>query len=168
VLEGYESRSPGYFSTPPTTLVAALRAGLDELLSDAGEPAAATAAIWRRHDRAASALRAAWESLGLKPVPVTADLAANTLSALHFPTGRGNDVVQAVRAGGVVVAGGLHRDLVGRTFRIGHMGHVTRSAEPLERTVRAVAAAVTDPASETVAAAADAFTHSWSSGGFPD
>ncbi|HLF55987.1 MAG TPA: aminotransferase class V-fold PLP-dependent enzyme, partial [Thermoanaerobaculia bacterium] len=72
VFEGYESGKPGYFSTPPTTLVAALRVGLDELLAEADDPAAAMTAVWARHERAAQALRSAWRALELAAVPARA------------------------------------------------------------------------------------------------
>jgi alanine-glyoxylate transaminase/serine-glyoxylate transaminase/serine-pyruvate transaminase len=162
VLEGYESGRPAYFSTPATSLVAAARAGLEELLVEAVEPAAAMAAAWARHERAARALRAAWSVLGLAPVPVRPELLAHTLSALRFPAGRGNELIAAVRDEGVQVAGGLHRELAGRSFRVGHMGHVTRDSEPLARTVRAVGAAVAGRGSAVAAAAVAAFEAAWS------
>ncbi len=144
VMEAYEEGRGAYFSTPPTGLVMALRASLAEILADGPDAASAVTATVDRHRRAAEALRAAWSALRLRFVPSHAEQAANTLSALHFPEGRGNEVLAAIREQGVVVAGGLLPALAGRYFRIGHMGHVTRSAEPLLRTVRAVALALYD------------------------
>jgi alanine-glyoxylate transaminase/serine-glyoxylate transaminase/serine-pyruvate transaminase len=162
VMTAYEEGRNAYFSTPPTTLVAALRVGLDELLAEGADAGAAMAAVTGRHAAAAAALRAAWRALGLAPVPARPELEANTLSALFFPPGRGNEVVAAIRAQGVAVAGGLHPALAGRYFRVGHMGHVTRSPEPLRRTVAAVAAALAGPSSAPAKAALDAFESAWS------
>jgi len=162
ILDGYEKGKPGYFSTPATSLVSALRVGLDELLAEDG---AGMEPVWHRHARAAVALRAAWSALGLDAVPRRPELAANTLSALYFPEGRGNELLGAIRERGVIVAGGLHRDLAGRSFRVGHMGEVTRSAEPLLETVRAVAGAVAGEGSAAARTTVDAFTSSWESTG---
>jgi len=119
------------------------------------------AAVVRRHERAAAALRAGWEALGLAPVPARPELAANTLSALRFPDGRGSELVAAIAAEGVIVAGGLHAELVGTYFRVGHMGHVTRDPEPLVRTLRAVATAVHGRDAGARRAAETAFEGSW-------
>jgi alanine-glyoxylate transaminase/serine-glyoxylate transaminase/serine-pyruvate transaminase len=79
VMRAYEVRRPAYFSTPPTNLVLALAAGLAEIES---EGAAARVA---RHARAAKALRAAWQVLGLRLLAAREELAADTLSALLLP-----------------------------------------------------------------------------------
>lgn len=142
VMAGYESGTPRYFSTPPTTLVRALAVGLAELLEEGPDAATAIERVLERHRRAAAALGAAWSALGLAPVPARPEIAAHTLSALRFPAGRGNELVGAIRARGVQVAGGLHAGLAGRYFRVGHMGEVTREAEPLARTVAAIADAL--------------------------
>jgi alanine-glyoxylate transaminase/serine-glyoxylate transaminase/serine-pyruvate transaminase len=157
VFEAYEAGRGAYFSTPPTSLVLALRAGLGELLEDADEPRAAMAAVFAAHQRCARALRAAWRVLGLASVPVRPALEANTLSALVFPAGRGTELITAIRAHGVAVAGGLHPALVGTYFRVGHMGWATRSPELLLRTVDAISAAVAGAGSVTAREAVEAF-----------
>jgi len=159
VMEAYEAGRGSYFSTPPTTLVAALDVGLAELLCEAPEPASAMAAVVGRHARAASALGAAWETLGLTPVPLRAELRAATLSALRFPPGRGNELVGAIRERGVIVAGGLLPALAGSYFRVGHMGDVTRHPEALQRTARAIGDAIGGASAARAAAAA--FAAAW-------
>jgi alanine-glyoxylate transaminase/serine-glyoxylate transaminase/serine-pyruvate transaminase len=156
VMAAYEAGTNAYFSTPPTPLVVALAVGLAEILDGGGmEP------VFARHERAAAALRAAWRALGLVPVPVRAELEANTLSALRFPAGCGNEVVAAIRAAGVTVAGGLHPALAGRYFRVGHMGWVTRDPAPLARTVEAVASGIAGRGSAPGRAALEAFERAW-------
>jgi len=160
VMTGYEAGAPRYFSTPPTTLVAALAAGLAELLEEAPGAEEAMASVWARHRRSAAALGAAWDALGLSAVPARPELRAHTLSALRFPAGRGNELVGAIRERGVQVAGGLHAALAGTYFRVGHMGEVTRARDPLTRTVRAIAEAL----GGDVPGALRAFDDVWSRG----
>jgi alanine-glyoxylate transaminase / serine-glyoxylate transaminase / serine-pyruvate transaminase len=154
VMRAYEERRAAYFSTPPTNLVLALAAGLAEIDSEGA------AARIDRHARAARALRAAWRALGLRPLPVSEDLAANTLSALWLPesgpqapppAGPGAQpaadapaLVARIAAHGVTVATGLLADLRGRYFRVGHMGWVVGRPDLLRRTVAAVAAGLRD------------------------
>jgi len=161
VMEAYEARRPAYFSTPATTLVAALAVGLAELLAEAPAAAEAMARVWSRHERAARSLRAAFRALGLAPVPVSPELEASTLSALRFPAGRGGELVAAIGARGVAVAGGLHPALAGTYFRVGHMGSVTRRPEALARTIAAIAGALAGDGSSAAREAAEAFERSW-------
>lgn len=144
IQAAYEARSPSYFSTPATTLVWALRAGLREILDRADSPRAAMLQRFAEHDRAARAMRAAWAVLGLKPLPVRDDLQANTLSALWYPEGVDKGVLGRIKAHGAIVAGGLHPAAKTRYFRVGHMGEVTRRPSDLIRTVRAVAQGLAD------------------------
>ncbi len=101
VMRAYEERRAAYFSTPPTNLVLALAAALAEIES---EGAAARIAS---HARAAAALRAAWQALGLRLLPVREDLAADTLSALVLPAAIAQAASQEPeRPGGAAIAGG--------------------------------------------------------------
>jgi alanine-glyoxylate transaminase/serine-glyoxylate transaminase/serine-pyruvate transaminase len=142
VMRAYEERRAAYFSTPPTNLVLALAAGLAEIES---EGAAARIA---RHGRAGAVLRAAWQELGLRLLPVREELAADTLSALVLPdAGSGADapaVVARIAEHGVTVATGLLPELRSRYFRVGHMGWVIGRPDLLRRTVAAVAAGLRD------------------------
>jgi len=132
IMEAYEAGRPSYFSTPATSLITALDAGLREALSDG------MAARFEQHARVAGAFRLAWETLGLQLLPASADIAANTLSAIRYPDGVDARLVLAIKEQGVVVAGGLHPELKDRYFRVGHMGHVLTQPRQLERTVRAI------------------------------
>jgi alanine-glyoxylate transaminase / serine-glyoxylate transaminase / serine-pyruvate transaminase len=100
VMRAYEERRAAYFSTPPTNLVLALAAGLAEIES---EGAAARIAS---HARAAAALRAAWQALGLRLLPAREDLAADTLSALLLPAATADAAASPGRPAGAAVAGG--------------------------------------------------------------
>jgi alanine-glyoxylate transaminase/serine-glyoxylate transaminase/serine-pyruvate transaminase len=138
VMRAYEERRPSYFSTPATNLILALETGLGEILE--GGIAARIAA----HERTGRAFRAAWQALGLTPVPARPELAANTLSALRFPAGVDATLVRRILDRGVAVAGGLHPAIRNDYFRVGHMGYVTSRPDLLRRTLEAVAGALAD------------------------
>jgi alanine-glyoxylate transaminase/serine-glyoxylate transaminase/serine-pyruvate transaminase len=139
IMKAYEERRPAYFSTPATNLILALEAGLGEIVEDGIEARVA------RHRHAARAMRAAWDALGLRPVPVRPELQAATLSALYLPEGvDAAAVVGGTARNGVVIAGGLHPEIRTRYFRVGHMGYAITRKEMLLRTVEAIAGALRD------------------------
>ncbi|NVJ25408.1 MULTISPECIES: pyridoxal-phosphate-dependent aminotransferase family protein [Myxococcus] len=118
IMEAYEAGKPAYFATPPVNLVCALDVSLGQILAEGLE------ARFARHQRLARAFRAAWRGLGLRMLPVSDAVTANTLSAVYYPEGVDASLVGRVKAEGVVVAGGLHPDLKTRYFRVGHMNRV--------------------------------------------
>lgn len=118
IMQAYEARRPAYFATPPVNLISALAVSLDKLLGEGME------GVWARHARIAGAFRAAWQALGLRLVPISDELAANTLSAVYYSDGVDASLVGRIRDEGVIVAGGLHPEIRERYFRVGHMGAV--------------------------------------------
>ncbi len=138
IMRAYEERKPSYFATPATTLVRALDVGLREILESGMD------ARFALHARGARAMRAAWATLGLAELPIHAELAAHTLSAIYLPEGVGPELVASIGARGVSVAGGLHPALRTRYFRVGHMGWVLTQPEMLRTTVRAIAEALAE------------------------
>jgi len=138
IHRAYEERKPSYFATPATTLVMALESGLGEIL-EAGIEARVAA-----HARTAAALRAAWRTLGLRTVPQSEAVTANTLSVLLFPECIDASLLPKIAARGVTVAGGLHPAVKATSFRVGHMGYTVTRPDYLRRTVEAVAGALQD------------------------
>ena len=136
IHRAYEERRPSYFATPATSLVMALEAGLAEILEGGVEARIAA------HTRAAEALRAAWRALGLRFVPRSEAVTANTLSALLFPEGIDASLLAKIAARGVTVAGGLHPAVRTTSFRVGHMGYTVTRPDSLRRTVEAVGGAL--------------------------
>lgn len=118
VMEAYEARKPLYFATPAVNLVSALDVSLGKLLTEGMD------ARFARHQRMADAFRAAWRAMELRPLP-REGLAANTLSALYFPSGVDTSLPSKIGAEGIVVAGGLHPEAKTKYFRVGHMGSVS-------------------------------------------
>ncbi len=146
VHRAYEERKPSYFATPATTLVIALEAGLGEIVATG---AAARIAL---HARAAAALNAAWRALGLRTVPKSAEVTANTLSVLLFPEGVDASLLPKIAARGVTVAGGLHPAVRATSFRVGHMGYAVTRPDYLRRAVEAVAGALREAGAVDTAA----------------
>lgn len=130
IHEAYEAEKPSYFATPPVNLIMALDVSLGHLVEEG------IGARVERHVKVATSMRAAWQALGLKPLPMSTGVSANTLSALYYPPGVDAALVKAVAAQGVVIAGGLHPALKPKYFRVGHMGAV--SPADLVTTVSAI------------------------------
>jgi alanine-glyoxylate transaminase / serine-glyoxylate transaminase / serine-pyruvate transaminase len=115
VMESYEHGALGYFGTPSVTLLAMLHTALEQL---AAEPMPARMA---RHAWIGGAFKAGVAALGLANVAAP-DANANTLTVVRNPDGVGDELVDAVRAEGVTIARAIHPELLGRSFRVGHMG----------------------------------------------
>lgn len=135
IMEAYEARRPHYFATPAVNLVAALDTSLGLLIAEGME------ARFARHARLAGAFRAAWSAMELSLLP-RPELAANTLSAVRYPSGADAKLVAAIGKEGIVVAGGLHPEAKAEYFRVGHMGAISPSdvvavVSAIERAFRA-------------------------------
>lgn len=120
IMRAYEHRKPSYFGTPPVNLIEALNVSLAQILNEGMD------VRFARHLKMAGAIRSALVTMGLKQIPVSDELAANTLSAPYYPDGiAGPELVKHINQAGVIVAGGLHVDLKAEYFRIGHMGVIS-------------------------------------------
>jgi alanine-glyoxylate transaminase/serine-glyoxylate transaminase/serine-pyruvate transaminase len=121
VMEAYEARRPSYFGTPAVNLVCALNVSLGQILEEGMD------ARFARHRLMSDAFKSAVKALGMKQVPVRADIAATTLTNPYYPEGVDNSILGRIRDAGVVVAGGVHPAIKDRYFRVGHMGAVSAS-----------------------------------------
>lgn len=122
IMEAYEARKPAYYGTPPVNLIWALNVSLGQILEEGME------ARFARHRRLSNAFKAAMGALGLRQVPLTPELAANTLTAVYYPEGvDGSALLGYIGAAGAILAGGLHPEIRTRYFRVGHMGAVSAS-----------------------------------------
>ena len=131
IMEAYEARKVAYFGTPAVNLVWALNTSLGQILEEGME------ARFARHAAIGNACKAALNALGLDQVPLRPEIAAHTMSAPRFPQGlNGGDFLREVNQAGVTLAGGLHPEIKGEYFRIGHMGPV--SLGDLLQTVSAI------------------------------
>jgi alanine-glyoxylate transaminase/serine-glyoxylate transaminase/serine-pyruvate transaminase len=118
IHEAYEAEKPAYFATPAVNLITALDVSLAQLVAEG----LGTRVL--RHVMLATAMRAAFQALGLESL-AKPGVQAHTLTALYYPGTLDAGLVKAIAAQGVVVAGGLHPQLKTKYFRVGHMGAVT-------------------------------------------
>ncbi len=110
----------GFPYTPPVGLIAGLATAITMLEEEGMD------AVFARHHRVASGIRAAIAAWGLKPCAATPDLYSDTVTAIMVPDGcNGTDLVQlAASKYGVAFGVGLG-EVAGRVFRIGHVGMLT-------------------------------------------
>lgn len=118
IMKAYESGSGAYFATPAVQTITALKVSLDEILSESLDTRFA------KHAEASTKFKSEMEKLGLKILPVSHDVAAHGLTAVYFPEDvDGGKLLSELAAKGFTVAGGIHKALVGKYFRVGHMGY---------------------------------------------
>ncbi len=115
----YQQKSQTY-TTPPVSVLYAIQEGLAMMREEGME------AVWARHARVAEMIRAGVDALGLKFLAAEGHR-SNTVTAIHSPV-EGPEALKELLTTlrtrhGLVLAGG-QGDLVGRIFRIGHLGMV--------------------------------------------
>lgn len=118
VMEGMLASKGGYFATPPISSIFSLREAL-RLISQEGMEARIG-----RHSTAASLLRASLEELGLGMV-AKEGLRSNTVTGVKLGGMDQDEFLKQCLQRGVEFASGVHPELKGKYFRIGHMGWVT-------------------------------------------
>jgi alanine-glyoxylate transaminase/serine-glyoxylate transaminase/serine-pyruvate transaminase len=137
IMKAYESGNGAYFATPAVQTITALKTSLDEILAQPIDERFA------KHAAVSDKFKSDVESFGLKIVPVNKDVAAHGLTAVYFPEGiNGPDLLKKLSEKGFVVAGGIHKKLVGKYFRVGHMGysvyagHVDKLTKALDESLK--------------------------------
>ncbi|CCM00366.1 uncharacterized protein FIBRA_02396 [Fibroporia radiculosa] len=119
VMQAYERGSAAYFATPPVNLVYAFRTSLTQITKGPQS----LEERFALHRKGSQRLRDAVAELGLKQLPTSPAVAANGMTAIYLPDGyAASDIVPRMLKRNVVVAGGLHKDVKDKYFRIGHMG----------------------------------------------
>jgi len=119
--------------TPAVHALQGLRAALARMRAEGLD------AVYARHRRVAHRMREGARTLGLELFADPAH-ASNTVTALYVPEGKdGEALVAALRAQGVIVAGGMG-PFRGRVLRVGHMGYVDMA--DIDGVLRALATAV--------------------------
>jgi alanine-glyoxylate transaminase/serine-glyoxylate transaminase/serine-pyruvate transaminase len=117
ILTNYEAGKPSYFATPAIQTVNSLKVSLEEILGGGLD------ARFAKNKQTSDRFKKALADLGIKIVPVNEKVAASGLTAAYFPEGvDGAKFLSTVYSKGVVLAGGIHKQLVGKYFRVGHMG----------------------------------------------
>lgn len=124
IMKAYEDMRPSYFATPPVNHIFALRQALESLLSHGGMEAR-----FSEHRRTANCVKEMVQILGLSEVAAHGSR-ANTLSCVRYPAGLdAGRFLGKVKENGAIIAGGLHKEIKGEYFRIGHLGPSSRKPE---------------------------------------
>jgi len=119
IMKAYEQGTGAYFATPPVNLIYAFNASLTTITKSSD---VSLEERFRLHKEASQRVKSAATELGLTQVP-DPENSANGMTALYFPERlTASDILPRLSAKGIVVAGGLHKDIKDRYFRIGHMG----------------------------------------------
>ncbi len=122
IMRAYQERKPSYFGTPPVNLILALEVSLKQILSEGMDER------FKRHKKISRAFRNSMQALGLSILPKSNDIAAHTLTATYYPTSiDGNLFRKKLNEHGIIVAGGLLKEIKTEYFRVGHMGAVNRN-----------------------------------------
>ncbi|KAK4101432.1 PLP-dependent transferase [Parathielavia hyrcaniae] len=117
VMQNYEAKKPSYFATPSPQLIHALHTALSQILA---KPVSERFAA---HRAASDRIKKAIADLGLKQVAANPDEQAHGMSAIYLPEGvKGPDLLPILAKKGVVFAGGIHKEIVAKYIRFGHMG----------------------------------------------
>ncbi|BFZ57430.1 hypothetical protein PYCC9005_004482 [Savitreella phatthalungensis] len=117
IMKAYENNEPKYFATPAVQLIYALNASLKEILE---RPMSAR---FDDHIKASDYVKNAITKLGLKQVAVKPEFAAHGMTAVMTPNEMPvGELLPKIGAQGVIFAGGLHKQIATKYFRIGHMG----------------------------------------------
>ncbi|CAJ0915735.1 7941_t:CDS:2, partial [Entrophospora sp. SA101] len=135
IMNAYETRKGMYFATPPVQLIYALHASLKQIMSVPIETR------FEQHKQASASIKKAVEELGLKFVPKSKETSANGMTAVYYPDGiAATDLLPKVSSHDVVIAGGLHKEIATKYFRIGHMGVSVTEPERkhVEKTIEAL------------------------------
>ena len=127
VMQNYENKKASYFATPSPQLIHALHTALTQILS---KPLSEQFA---KHKEASDRIKATVASLGLKQVAPNPDEQAHGMTAIYLPENvKGTELLPSLAKKGVIFAGGIHKEIVTKYIRFGHMGvSVVSSARSL-------------------------------------
>lgn len=118
IMKAYESGSGAYFATPAVQTITALKVSLQSIFGESLDSRI------QKNAEASAKFKQHMQKLGLKILPKSDAVAAHGLTAVYFPDGiDGPGFLGKLAAKGFTVAGGIHKALPGKYFRVGHMGH---------------------------------------------
>ena len=113
-MNAYEARKPAYFATPAVQLIYALHTSLKQIIAGGVE------ARFAKHHQVASDFRKTVKDLGLKQVAQSEEGSANGMTAIWLPEGVTiPQLVPALAAKGIQIAGGIFQGRATEYFRIG-------------------------------------------------
>jgi alanine-glyoxylate transaminase/serine-glyoxylate transaminase/serine-pyruvate transaminase len=138
IMRAYEEGRAMYFATPAVQLIYALHVALTEITAGA----VTLEERFATHKKVSNDFKEELAKLGCGFVPLSRDIAANGMTAAKYPEGVTAAILPKLAERGIVVAGGLHKEIASTYFRIGHMGvtAVDASRGDIKKIVEAVAA----------------------------
>lgn len=117
IMQAYEQQTAKYFATPAVQLIYALNASLKEILQESMETR------FKQHAEASDYVKSELTKMGLKQLAVDPAYAAHGMTAVYTPNEMPvSEWMPKLSSKGVVFAGGLHKEIATKYFRIGHMG----------------------------------------------
>ncbi|KAH8811896.1 pyridoxal phosphate-dependent transferase [Xylogone sp. PMI_703] len=141
IMQNYEARKPSYFATPSPQLIHALHTSLNQILS---KPLSERFAA---HKQASQKVKKAIGELGLKQLASNPANQANGMTAVYLPESvKTTELLPNLLSKGVIFAGGLHREIATKYFRIGHMGVSVTNPErgDIDRAIQALESGLTE------------------------
>ena len=141
-MQNYEAKTPSYFATPSPQLVHELHTALSQILSRPLEDR------YKKHHETSQMIKKRVTEMGLKQLPTDPADQASTMTAIWLPEGTlASDFLPGVLQKGVVLAGGLHKEVATKYIRFGHMGvsvmndnndHIDKSLKALEERLQEI------------------------------
>ncbi|AQZ15208.1 AGX1 (YFL030W) [Zygosaccharomyces parabailii] len=137
VMKAYETGKGAYFATPAVQLVNSLDVALQEILQEGLEKR------WAAHKKTSDWFKGKLtQELGLKLVSEP-EVSAHGLTAVYVDDPP--KVSSFLKQNGVVIAGGIHKQIASKYIRIGHMGvsavdpklnHIPRAYELIKQALQ--------------------------------
>ncbi|RKF57641.1 Alanine--glyoxylate aminotransferase 1 [Erysiphe neolycopersici] len=117
IMQSYEAQRPSYFATPSPHLIRAVHTSLTQILS---RPLAERFAA---HQNVSQKVKKAIADLGLNQLARDQENQANGMTAFYLPENINPvELLSNLLEKGVILAGGLHKEISSKYVRFGHMG----------------------------------------------
>lgn len=130
VMAKLEVGLPAYFQSPAGNLIAALKVALERICSEGVHNRI------QRHQALREKLHDGFKEIPLRCFNENNSLRANGVTVVRYPERSGPELLSKVAQNGVILAGGLYPGYEELTFRIGHLGEVTR--DDIDQTIAAL------------------------------
>ncbi|CCE62683.1 hypothetical protein TPHA_0D00400 [Tetrapisispora phaffii CBS 4417] len=118
IVKGYENGETKYFATLNIPLICTLDVALQEIFAYPGGLEGRIEATRKTSERLHSML---CNELGLKLVPKDTNSTAHGVSVVYHDDPQ--SIISYLNNNGVIITGGLHKDIKSKCFRVGHMGY---------------------------------------------
>lgn len=151
IMKGFLAGKGGYFATPPIGTIFSLKESFEHINSETPEQR------YERHRVCAEAFRRGLKEMGLEVV-ASEGVRSNTVTGVFLENTDLGKFLSGCISDGVEFAAGVHEQIKGRYFRVGHMGwiepaHIIKALNTIESNAAALGAKVNRGAAEIAAKA---------------